>query len=47
MSYVIIWSYDVPPQAINTFAAAYGPDGDWVHVLVFDWTSASLVRRKG
>jgi heme-degrading monooxygenase HmoA len=29
MSYVIIWTYDVPPQGSAAFIAAYGPEGDW------------------
>jgi heme-degrading monooxygenase HmoA len=28
-----IWSYDVAPGAVDRFAVAYGPDGDWARLL--------------
>ena len=33
MSYLIVWTYDVPPQATDDFIAAYGPDGDWAQLF--------------
>jgi heme-degrading monooxygenase HmoA len=33
MSYVIIWTYDVPPEAADAFVAAYGSDGDWARLF--------------
>jgi heme-degrading monooxygenase HmoA len=33
MSYVIVWTYDVPPNAIDDFIAAYGPDGAWAQLF--------------
>lgn len=33
MSYVIVWTYDVPPAVADGFVAAYGPDGDWAQLF--------------
>lgn len=33
MSYVIVWTYDVPDEASDRFIAAYGPDGDWAQLF--------------
>lgn len=33
MSYVIVWTYDVPTQAADDFIAAYGPGGDWAQLF--------------
>lgn len=33
MSYVIVWTYDVPQSATDDFVAAYGPDGDWAQLF--------------
>jgi heme-degrading monooxygenase HmoA len=33
MSYVIVWTYDVPLHATDHFIAAYGPDGDWAQLF--------------
>jgi heme-degrading monooxygenase HmoA len=33
MSYVIIWTYDVPPDAADNFIAAYGAHGDWAQLF--------------
>ena len=28
-----IWGYDVAPGAVDRFAVAYGPDGDWARLF--------------
>ncbi|HJS79157.1 MAG TPA: antibiotic biosynthesis monooxygenase [Vitreimonas sp.] len=33
MSYVIVWTYEVPPPATDEFIAAYGPEGDWAQLF--------------
>jgi heme-degrading monooxygenase HmoA len=33
MSYVIVWTYDVPASATDDFIAAYGPNGDWAQLF--------------
>jgi heme-degrading monooxygenase HmoA len=33
MSYVIVWTYDVPPTATDDFIAAYSLDGDWAQLF--------------
>lgn len=33
MSYVILWTYDVPVDAAAEFIAAYGADGDWAQLF--------------
>lgn len=31
--YVRVWEYEVPPQHVAAFVAAYGPDGDWARLF--------------
>lgn len=33
MSYVILWTYDVPVEATDDFIAAYDADGDWAELF--------------
>lgn len=33
MSYVIVWTYDVPAEQTDAFIAAYGSDGDWAKLF--------------
>jgi heme-degrading monooxygenase HmoA len=33
MSYAIVWEFQVPPDHVAAFEAAYGPDGDWARLF--------------
>jgi heme-degrading monooxygenase HmoA len=34
--YAIIWRYQVKPEAIDAFTAAYGREGDWARLFKLD-----------
>ena len=31
--FVRVWEYDVPPDRVDSFVAAYGPAGDWARLF--------------
>lgn len=31
--YLRVWTYEVPPDGVDRFVRAYGPDGDWARLF--------------
>lgn len=45
-AYVILWEYEVRPEAVAEFERVYGPEGDWMAMFrdAPGWRSTTLLR---